>query len=142
MTGIAIIALAPLLPACAAESVEPPATVATTSPPTSSPAAVPTQGPPPQARRYKTLQEVADAIGCTDLEDLGTGGNAGLRAFGICNLGEHNIDIWLVTDSSWRSQLAADAAIVYGPGWIVTCPTGKEAAREVRRRVGGTVSIP
>lgn len=88
---------------------------------------------------YESLDEIADAIGCTDLQDVGTGGNAGLRAFGVCHLDGHNLDVYLVSDHSW-DHLKQQFHTVSGSGWIVVCPTGARAARLVHREIGGEIS--
>ena len=94
---------------------------------------------PSAPSRYETLEAIANDIGCTDLQNVGTGNNAGLREFGVCRLGPHNIDIYLISDPSWN-YLAEEFDAVSGPGWIVVCPTGEKAAKLVHAEIGGTLS--
>ena len=99
----------------------------------------PAESPPSAPSRYETLEAIANDIGCTDLQNVGTGNNPGLREFGVCQLGPHNIDIYLISDPSWN-YLADEFDAVSGPGWIVVCPTGEKAANLVHAEIGGTLS--
>lgn len=92
-------------------------------------------------QRYDTLEAIARDIGCTDLEDVGTGGNAGLREFGVCMLSPHNLDLYLISDRSWN-YLTEDFDAVVGSGWIVVCPTGPRAAGRVHAAIGGKLTTP
>ena len=96
---------------------------------------------PPEARSYSGLEEIAEAIGCEGVRDVGTGGNPGLSAFGICSLGRHNLDIYMVTDNSWDNSFP-DFPNVRGPGWMIVCPTGEKAARLVQNAIGGELRLP
>lgn len=91
---------------------------------------------------YETLDEIAAAFDCADVQDVGTGGNPGLSAFGICHIRRHNIDIYMTTNRGQWEHLAEQFPSVLGPNWIIVCPTGAEAARIVHRRLGGELRIP
>lgn len=91
---------------------------------------------------YDSLEEIAAAFGCEKLQDVGTGGNQGLTAFGICYLGDDNIDIYMTSQRGLWEHLAAQFPSVLGPNWIIVCPTGAKAARLVHERLGGTLKIP
>ena len=112
---------------CSEEAADPPPTPA---PATSSPGGA------------ASLEVLANAFGCEDLHDVGTGGNPGLAAFGVCHLGRHNIDIYLTTNRAQWEQLADQFPSVLGPNWIIVCPTGAKTARIVHERIGGTLKIP
>ena len=99
------------------------------------------EGPLPEGRRYASLDEVGDALGC-QVEDVGTGGNAGLAAFGVCHVAGDNVDVYLTSDRGLWEHLAEQFPSVLGPNWIIVCPTGAEAARRVHARLGGTLEIP
>ena len=107
--------------------------------PSTTPSASPTAVAPGQ---YDTLQELADAFDCKDLQDVGTGGNAGLVAFGICRIGRHNIDIYLTSQRGLWEHLANQFSSVLGPNFVIVCPTGPKAARIVHERLGGDLRIP
>ena len=95
--------------------------------------------PPPTPARLETLESAFDAIDCTKRDStIGTGGNPGLRDFGVCYVGEHNIDIYLVSDQSWEYILEQFPGVA-GPGWVIVTPTGEEAARYVHGKVGGDI---
>lgn len=110
-------------------------------------AAAPTTAPsasasPGEAPRYETLEEIAEAFGCEDLQDVGTGGNPGLEAFGVCHLGRANVDIYLTSARSAWEHIAEQFPSVLGPNYIIVCPTGAKVAREVHERLGGELRIP
>lgn len=109
--------------------------------PSTTPSASPTAAAP-EPGQYDTLQELADAFDCKDLQDVGTGGNAGLVAFGICRIGRHNIDIYLTSQRGLWEHLANQFSSVLGPNFVIVCPTGPKAARIVHERLGGDLRIP
>ena len=110
--------------------------------PTSSPSSgVPVYLESSEAQRYGSLQEIARAFDCTGLKNVGTGGEVTIRAFGVCAVGRHNIDIYLVRGTSF-DYLLSQFAGVKGPGWVIVTPTGGEAARIVHERLGGRLAIP
>ncbi|HEX2294400.1 MAG TPA: hypothetical protein VHN37_03740 [Actinomycetota bacterium] len=77
------------------------------------------------------------------MEDVGTGGNPGLTAFGVCYVEPgKNVDIYMTSDRGAWEHLADQFPSVLGPNWIVVCPTGPAAAREVHDRIGGELVIP
>lgn len=134
MSALALAALL-LLASCGGEPAPPePAAVSTTLPPNA--------GPAPEPRPFETLEEVASAIGCTDLEDLGNGGNTGLRTQGVCYVGVHNVDVYLTSERKPWERIAQQFPSVFGPQWIVVTPTGPDAARYVQGRIGGRVVLP
>ena len=96
---------------------------------------------PEEPKRYRSLEAIAQEIGCTDLEELGTGNNEGLKDFGVCYFGRHNIDIYLVSRMALWQDVAQQFTSVKGPGWIVVCPTGDEAALYVQGAIGGEVNL-
>ena len=96
----------------------------------------------PSPARYETLEEIAAAFGCEKLQDVGTGENAGLTAFGICYVGRHNVDIYMTSNRGAWEHLADEFPSVLGPNWIVVCPTGAKAARIVQRRLDGELRVP
>lgn len=127
IVGTALAGLVLVAAACGGDDAEDPAEPA---------------GPAPgEAQPYGSLDEVGDALGCK-VQDVGTGGNAGLKAFGVCNLGRHNVDIYLTSQRGLWEHLADQFPSVLGPNWIVVCPTGPEAARLVHDELGGTLEIP
>ena len=128
-----------LLAACGGPSAEPSSEAAVD--PTPSPLVAP-DGPPPEPRRYETVQEAAAALGCSDLEDLGNGGNAGLRTQGVCHIGHRNFDIYLTSQRDLWEHIAAQFPSVFGPGWIVVSPTGEEGARYAQGMLGGDLALP
>lgn len=91
---------------------------------------------------FATLEDAAAAFDCTDVRDIGTGGNPGLAAFGVCQIGRHNIDVYLTTDRSAWEHVAEEFPAVLGPNWVIVCPTGVKAARIVHDRIGGELRIP
>jgi hypothetical protein len=128
--AVALAVAAALLAACAGEDAAAP----TTAP---SPSASPGEAVP-----YDTLEEIAAAFGCEDLQDVGTGGNPGLEAFGVCHLGRANVDIYLTSARSAWEHIAEQFPSVLGPNYIVVCPTGAKVARKVHARLGGELKIP
>jgi len=92
--------------------------------------------------RYETLEEIAAAFDCRDLQDVGTGGNQGLEAFGVCHVGRANVDIYLTSQRELWEHIAQQFPSVLGPNWIIVCPTGAKVAREVHERIGGELVIP
>ncbi len=94
-----------------------------------------------EARRYETLAQVGRDLGC-EVRDVGTGGNAGLTAFGVCSLGRDNVDVYLTSRRGLWEHLAEQFPSVLGPNWIVVCPTGAAAARRVHDRLGGKLALP
>jgi hypothetical protein len=96
---------------------------------------------PAEPRRYETLAEVGRDLDC-EVRDVGTGGNAGLSAFGVCDVGEDNVDIYLTSQRGLWEHIAEDFPSVIGPNWIVVCPTGPPAARRVHAKLGGRLVIP
>lgn len=134
---LAILLTAPLLPACSAETAVPgpePSPVDTALPSV--------HGPPPKAKPYDSLTEIAAAFDCTKLEDLGNGGNVGLRTQGVCYVGFHNVDIYLTSDREPWERIAEQFPSVFGPQWIVVTPTGEGAARYVQSKIGGRLALP
>lgn len=110
-------------------------------------AAAPTAAPSPavsrgEAPRYDTLEEIAAAFDCEDLQDVGTGGNPGLEAFGVCHLGRANVDIYLTSQRAAWEHIAEQFPSVLGPNYIIVCPTGAKVARKVHDRLGGELRIP
>jgi hypothetical protein len=91
---------------------------------------------------YESLEEIAAAFDCKDVQDVGTGGNAGLAAFGVCHIGRHNIDIYLTSVRTQWEHLAEQFPSVLGPNYVIVCPTGAKAARIVHERLGGELKIP
>jgi hypothetical protein len=91
---------------------------------------------------YESLDEVVDAVGCKGFMDVGTGGNAGLEEFGVCNVGSANIDIYLTSQRGLWEHLADQFPSVLGPNWIIVSPSGVEGARVVRDRLGGELRLP
>jgi hypothetical protein len=130
------IVLGALLPASCASDPASPVAAATPAPSPS------TDGPRPRPPRFETLEAAAEAIGCPDVRDVGTGGNPGLRAFGVCNIGRDNIDIYLTSQRSLWENIAEQVPSVLGPGWIIVTPTGEKAARHVQSLVGGELRGP
>lgn len=100
------------------------------------------QPSPTGPQSFDSLQEAAAAFDCSDVRDVGTGGNAGLKAFGVCHIGRANIDIYLTTDRSLWEHIAEQFPAVLGPNWVIVCPTGPKAARIVHERLGGELKIP
>lgn len=99
-------------------------------------------GGPGEGRRYASLAEVGRHLGC-DVQDVGTGGNEGLEAFGVCYVRQgDNVDIYLTSDRRLWEHLAEDFPSVLGPNWIVVCPTGGDVARLVHDELGGTLALP
>lgn len=82
------------------------------------------------------MDAIVDALGCSRFDDIGTGGNSGLRAFGTCFLGDANVDIYLTSDGSW-DHIVGTFPTVSGPGWIVVCTRGEDDARLVQSLIGG-----
>lgn len=115
---------------CSAEEAAAPTATVTPAPATASPA------------RYETLDEIAAAFDCDDLQDIGTGGNPGLTSFGICRIGVDNFDIYMTSNRGQWEHIADQFPSVLGPDWIVVCPTGPKAARLVHERLGGELRIP
>jgi hypothetical protein len=99
-------------------------------------------GPTPTPAPFEAVEELAASMRCEDVQDVGTGGNAGLSAFGVCHIGRHNVDIYVTSDRAQWEHLAEQFPSVLGPGWIVVCPTGAKAARIVHDRLGGELRIP
>ncbi len=91
---------------------------------------------------YGSLEEIAAAFGCEDVQDVGTGGNPGLTAFGVCHIGRHNIDIYMTSSVVQWEHIAEQFPSVVGESWIIVCPTGAKAARIVHERLGGDLRIP
>lgn len=98
--------------------------------------------PSPLPGEYGSLEEIAAAFGCEDVHDVGTGGNPGLTAFGVCHIRRHNIDIYMVSDVGLWEHIAEQFPSVVGESWIIVCPTGAKAARIVHERLGGELRIP
>lgn len=100
------------------------------------------EGPPPGGAKYDSLEEVAEAADCADVEDVGTANNPGLEEFGICHVGRANIDIYLTSDRSAWEHLAEMFPSVLGPNWVIVSPSGAEGARAIHEKLGGELKIP
>lgn len=98
--------------------------------------------PGPVAEAFANLEEAAAAIGCDAYRDVGTGGNAGLEQFGVCNIGSANIDIYLTSQRNLWESLADQFPTVLGPNWVIVSPSTAEGARLIHERVGGELVIP
>lgn len=129
-TSMALALAAALLVGCAGEDAAAPTA-------TPSPSPIPSEGV-----RYETLEQIAAAFDCEDLQDVGTGGNPGLEAFGVCHLGRANVDIYLTSARSAWEHIAEQFPSVLGPNYIIVCPTGAKVARKVHERMGGELRIP
>lgn len=130
---VSLMALALVAAACGGDDAAAPA----------APSAAPGTPSPSGTQAYDTLEELAAAFDCKDVQDVGTGsGNPGLSAFGICHIGRHNIDIYMTSDRGAWEHLAEQFPSVLGPSWIIVCPTGAKAARIVHARLGGELRIP
>ena len=105
-------------------------------------APAPTAAAADDALAYETLAEVAEAADCGKLQDIGTGGNAGLKAFGVCYVGSANIDIYLTSQRNLWEHLADQFPAVLGPNWVILSPSGPEGARVIHERLGGELKIP
>lgn len=105
-------------------------------------ASEPTSSPRPgeTLATFATFQDAAEAIGCTQRKEVGTGGNPGLRAFGICEIDGQNLDIYLIEEGAGWEYLANDFMSVKGPGWIVIGFT-TEVVRTVQDRIGGQLNL-
>ena len=123
----AVVPLAASLAACADDE---PATPA------------PTPAAAENALAYETLAEVAEAADCGKLQDIGTGGNPGLKAFGVCYVGSANVDIYLTSQRNLWEHLADQFPAVLGPNWVILSPSGGEGARVIHERLGGELKIP
>lgn len=100
---------------------------------------------PPEPDRgvsYDSLEAVAEAADCTKLQDIGTGGNAGLAEFGVCYVGSANIDIYLTTQRGLWEHLGDQFPSVLGPNWVIVSPSGIEGARIIQERLGGELKVP
>lgn len=110
--------------------------------PTPAAAPSPTATGPGGSVAYESLEEAAAAFDCEEVQDVGTGGNRGLEAFGVCHIGRANVDIYLTTERGLWEHIAQQYPSVLGPNWIIVCPTGAKVARTVHERIGGELVIP
>lgn len=105
--------------------------------------AAPTPTPTPgEVRAYDGLEEIAEALDCKGLEDVGTANNPGLDEFGICYIGSANLDLYMTSQRGLWEHLSDLYPSVLGPNWIIVSPSGLEGARVVQERLGGELRVP